>query len=93
MDNKKVYENFDWGEFKYKALEDKVKRIVESIPNQVESIVDIGCGNGLITNILGQKYDVTAVDRSEHALSFVKTKKINSSNKFYVFVLRNLSSV
>ncbi len=80
MDNKKVYENFDWGEFKYKGLADKVKRIVDLIPDQVESIVDIGCGNGIITNILGQKYDVTAIDRSEHALSFVQTKKIKSSS-------------
>lgn len=80
MDNKAVYENFDWGSFKSESLKDKVSRVVQSIPDDVETIVDIGCGNGLITNILGQKYDVTAIDRSENALSFVETKKLKSSS-------------
>lgn len=80
MDNQAVYENFDWGAFKSESLKGKVNRVVQSIPNDVETIVDIGCGNGLITNILGQKYDVTAIDRSEHALSFVETKKLKSSS-------------
>lgn len=79
MDNKTVYEKFDWSALKESNLKDKISRVVELIPEDVKSIVDIGCGNGVITNVLGQQYDVTAVDRSDHALSMVKTKKIKAS--------------
>jgi len=80
MDNKTIYEKFDWGAFKSEVLKEKVSRVIQTIPEEVGTIIDIGCGNGLITNVLGQKYNVTAVDRSKYALSFVKTKKINSSS-------------
>lgn len=80
MDNKTVYENFDWGAFKSEALKGKVNKVVKSIPTDVASIIDIGCGNGIITNVLGQKYQVTAIDRSEQALKFVETKKIKASS-------------
>jgi SAM-dependent methyltransferase len=79
MDNKTVYENFDWESFKSEALNGKIEKVIESIPFDVKSILDIGCGNGLITNQLANKYEVTAVDRSEQALKFVKTKKIQAS--------------
>ncbi|NOY51640.1 MAG: class I SAM-dependent methyltransferase [Chlorobi bacterium] len=79
MDNKNVYENFDWASFKYEDLKPKVEEILNAIPSDVESILDIGCGNGIITNVLGEKYNVTAVDRSKEALKFVETKKINAS--------------
>ena len=80
MDNKAVYENFDWGAFKSDSLKEKVKLVLANIPEEVESIVDIGCGNGIITNVLAKNYDVTAVDRSDHALSFVEAKKIKASS-------------
>ncbi|PLX13404.1 MAG: hypothetical protein C0598_03685 [Marinilabiliales bacterium] len=79
MDNKIFYEKFDWASFKYEALKPKVEKVISSIPDDVNSILDVGCGNGIITNVLGKNYDVTAVDRSEEALSFVETNKINSS--------------
>jgi len=80
MDNKAVYENFDWGAFKSDSLKGKVTKVVQTIPSSVDSILDVGCGNGLITNILGQRFDVTAIDRSEQALKFVETKKIKASS-------------
>ncbi len=78
MDNKAVYENFDWESFKESNLGDKITKVMEMIPSGVKSILDVGCGNGLITNALGDKFDVTAVDRSENALKYVKTKKIQA---------------
>jgi SAM-dependent methyltransferase len=80
MDNKAVYENFDWTSLKSDALKGKVTQIVQNIPDDVRSIIDIGCGNGLITNVLGQKYMVTAIDRSEQALKFVETEKVQASS-------------
>lgn len=79
MDNKTFYEEFDWDGFKEDTLREKVKKVLEEIPDDVSSILDIGCGNGIITNVLAQKYDVIAVDRSAKALSFVKAKSIQAS--------------
>lgn len=79
MDNKAFYEKFDWASFKYDTLKPKVEKVLMSIPEDVKTILDVGCGNGIITNVLGQNYDVTALDRSSEALKFVETKKINSS--------------
>ncbi len=79
MDNKSFYENFDWSGFQEGALKTKVAKVLELIPDDVKSIADVGCGNGIITNVMAQQYDVTAVDRSETALSFVKAKSIQAS--------------
>ena len=79
MDNKNIYEKFDWTSLKEPMLVGKIQKIIEIIPQSVDTIIDIGCGNGVITNVLGNSFDVTAVDRSENALGFVQTKKIKSS--------------
>ena len=79
MDSKQVYEDFNWADFKFDSLKSKVTKVLENIPSGVDSILDVGCGNGLITNMLSQKYEVTAVDRSQNALKFVKCNKLQSS--------------
>lgn len=80
MDNKIVYDKFDWSKIDYDLIKGKVDKINQTILNDVESIIDIGCGNGIITNVLGQKYNVTAIDRSEQALKYVKTEKVQASS-------------
>jgi len=77
-DNKKVYENLNWHDLTEEVLKDKIAIILKNIPTGVKTILDIGCGNGAITNVLGQHYDVTGLDRSETALSFVKTKRVKA---------------
>ena len=79
-DNARFYEAFNWEDFTEESVKEKIGKILEVIPNDVQSIIDIGCGNGLITNVLGEYYDVTAIDRSKKALSFVKTKKIQAGS-------------
>lgn len=79
MDNKTFYEKYDWSALKEPALRPKIEQVLKRIPEEVKTIVDIGCGNGVITNVLGEHYQVTAVDRSEHALSYVTTKKVLAS--------------
>jgi SAM-dependent methyltransferase len=78
-DNLNVYEKFDWKSFTSADIADKIQIIFDLIPDDVERILDVGCGNGAITNILAENYDVTGVDRSKEALKFVKTKKIQAS--------------
>jgi SAM-dependent methyltransferase len=79
MDNETLYEKFDWSGMDESHFKEKIDKIISLIPDDVQTILDIGCGNGAITNVLGQKYQVTGVDRSEQALIMVKTEKIKAS--------------
>ena len=50
------------------------------IPDDVHSLADIGCGNGVFVNQLIKErptLDIMAIDRSETALKFVRTNKKN----------------
>lgn len=42
----------------------KVQLILEMIPQGVDSILDVGCGDGSITNVLANNHSVTGVDLS-----------------------------
>lgn len=53
-----------------------VKRI---IPDDVISILDVGCGNGALSNFLDDKYDILGIDQSTEALKFFKNRKLIGS--------------
>ncbi len=80
IDNKKLYEiRENWQEFKLdKNMQDKIDVLLTFIPDDVKFIVDVGCGNGLITNALKQHFEIVGIDRSIAALKFVKNLKVNS---------------
>ena len=81
LSNPAYYEQFDWEKSDLGIhLRDKIEKIFELMPPYVGTIIDIGCGDGTITNRLAKKYKVTGVDRSANALKFVSTKKILSSS-------------
>lgn len=79
MDNKLIYEQQDWEKLTHEHLKGKIEKVLSMIPVDVTSILDVGCGNGVITNVLAEKYEVTGVDRSQKSLSYVQTKKIEAS--------------
>ncbi|PKL87588.1 MAG: hypothetical protein CVV23_14650 [Ignavibacteriae bacterium HGW-Ignavibacteriae-2] len=80
MDNKNYYENFNWDEAKLSdKLISKIEKIVSIIPNDVKTILDVGCGDGVISNALNGQFKVTATDRSFNSLKYVKTDKFQSS--------------
>lgn len=60
------------------SFRSKVIQIEKMIPSDVISIIDIGCGNGIICNELGKKYNVTATDRSWKGLQSVQVKKFQA---------------
>lgn len=60
------------------SIRQKALRMMELIPEDVKTILDVGCGNGIITNELSSKWDVTGLDSSASALEYVKSKKIQA---------------
>ncbi len=79
--NSNVYEKKDIMIESLTPLErERIENTIEMVPKEVKSIIDIGCGDGRIINILSQKYeDTVGVDYSETLLKKVKTKTIKSS--------------
>jgi len=61
-------------------LDKKIPWVLKNIPSDVKTIIDIGCGNGLITNTLSQQYNVVGADMSEAALKQVKCPTIQCSS-------------
>lgn len=57
----------------------KVPFVLKSIPDDVNTILDVGCGNGIITNKLHEQYRVVGVDFSEEALKHVKAETLLAS--------------
>ena len=60
------------------ANQERIKKTVDLIPQNVQSLVDVGCGNGVFVNYLNKfnpKIEILGLDRSEAALKYVKTNK------------------
>jgi 2-polyprenyl-3-methyl-5-hydroxy-6-metoxy-1,4-benzoquinol methylase len=60
-------------------INEKITILETIIPSDVKTILDVGCGNGIITNRLSENWDVTGVDLSAEALSYLKCNKIQAS--------------
>ena len=78
---KKYYDDASFWDDGMLEDENNRQRIIitaDLIPNDVKTLADIGCGNGVFLNYLktnNTNLDLTGIDRSETALKFVKTKK------------------
>lgn len=70
---KKTWEKYDEGEI---IKQYKIPFVMNKIPNNVKTILDVGCGNGIITNVLSKEYDVTGIDFSAIALEYVECNSI-----------------
>ena len=76
MDNIHYYDLFNWQAIDNSHVKPIIRALEEVIPGDVRNIIDIGCGNGLITSHLSSKYEILGVDRSEAALSHLKTNTL-----------------
>lgn len=70
------YYDFHWQQKGGKLRQDsyiieKTKVILDIIPRECTTIVDVGCGDGAITNVLAEKYEVVGIDSSKVALKFL----------------------
>jgi len=61
-------------------IDKKIPWVLKNIPSDIKTIIDVGCGNGLITNVLSDNYHVVGVDMSETALKQVKCQTIRCSS-------------
>ncbi len=79
-DDRNLYEDTEhWENLTLSKYEqEKIEIIRQIIPADVNSIADIGCGNGIITNQLIDNWSVIGVDRSWAALQFVKSNKLQA---------------
>lgn len=75
FNSKERWVDYDQGDYiKRKAL--LIKNI---IPNDVDTIIDVGCGNGIITNELSNNWKVVGLDISEEAIKYVKCEAVIAS--------------
>jgi SAM-dependent methyltransferase len=79
-----MHDRFDqeavWGRLRQDpTTERRVRMFRQMIPDEVERIVDVGCGDGAITNRLAQDWDVTGVDLSAAALAHLETTALRAS--------------
>jgi SAM-dependent methyltransferase len=66
-----------WGTLKDAPdIREKIRVFEEVIPDDVDTILDVGCGDGAITNALGRRWTVTGVDSSSAALRHVTTEAV-----------------
>ena len=69
-----------WG---YLATDPKTdqrhKTLRQMMPGTVRTILDVGCGDGALTNRLAEEWDVTGADMSAVALEHVKTAAVQAS--------------
>lgn len=56
----------------------RAKKVITLIPNDVKSMLDIGCGNGIITNMIEKPF-VVGLDFAKIPLTQVKTNAIQAS--------------
>jgi SAM-dependent methyltransferase len=75
-----------WGHLKDAPdIVEKVRVFQEMIPDDVKTIIDVGCGDGAITNALAEHWEVTGVDSSETALQYVATSSVLADARYLPF--------
>lgn len=77
-----VYDNYyeRFHSFKKKLTseeENRIKNTIDLIPKDVNSLLEVGCGDGRIINLLKGRYDnICGLDISHEALKYVETPKV-----------------
>jgi 2-polyprenyl-3-methyl-5-hydroxy-6-metoxy-1,4-benzoquinol methylase len=73
-DQKEVWKKYDNN---VKEI-NRAKKVINLIPDDVKSVLDIGCGNGIVTNMIEKPF-VVGLDFAKIPLTQVKTNVIQAS--------------
>lgn len=81
------YDNPDhWVPQRFNELEHtRAQLTIEWIPDNVTSILDTGCGNGIITNLLQKNFFTIGLDRSLAALHWVQAPRCQADASLLPF--------
>jgi SAM-dependent methyltransferase len=83
-----------WGHVKdLPDIQEKIRRFSQTIPEGVETILDVGCGDGAITNEFARRWRVTGVDSSRTALAHVDCHAVRASAEDLPFADRSFDLV
>lgn len=85
-----------WGcsvEELHPSVAERIRATVALIPPDVQTILDVGCGDGAITNELARKYDVVGLDISAEALKHVKTETFQGTLETVPFAPKSFDIV
>lgn len=81
MEVSHYYDEFEgWGGGELDEQErNRIIKTISVIPNDVDSVIDVGCGDGRVTNRLTSFKKVVGLDFSKAALKYVKCEKMRCS--------------
>lgn len=81
------YNHLDrWGDIPDQRNKQRISETLSLIPEDVVTVLDVGCGDGMISAPLIQnQYDVTGIDISKVALSYYKGKSSIASTEHLPF--------
>ncbi|HPA24014.1 MAG TPA: class I SAM-dependent methyltransferase [Candidatus Cloacimonas sp.] len=71
----------------------RIAKLLAFLPSDVETILDAGCGNGIITNKLIAKYQVTGLDISPAALKYLQCPVVQASVTEIPFPAKSFDAV
>lgn len=71
----------------------RIPRTISMIPRDVETVLEIGCGNGRLINQISDKYQTIGLDISQTALHFVKGGKVAGRCNVLPFLPRSADLV
>jgi SAM-dependent methyltransferase len=74
-------------------IRERARMFEEMIPSDVSGVLDVGCGDGAITERLAETWDVTGVDSSPVALQHVQTATVQASATALPFADRSFDLV
>ena len=84
-----TWENYD----PEKQADLRIAKLLALLPSDVQTILDAGCGNGIITNKLIAKYQVTGLDISPAALKYLQCPSVQASITEIPFPDRSFDAV
>lgn len=67
-----------WSRYQNSREVNRAKRIIKLIPDDAKTVLDIGCGNGIVTNMI-KKPIVVGLDFARTPLSYINVNAIQAS--------------